>query len=594
MKHGHKYWLCAAIGLLASVVGPSNAPGRDDDTTPPNLLSVAISPTSVDVTAQPDTVHVQFGASDDLAGIPSYFWVSLYSPSGSQSAGCGLSLSSGTNLDGIWEGDIVFPLFSEPGDWEFRFSLADNVGNSRFFQGPDLAALGLPYHVGVTSNPDTAPPTLLSLSIAPSTVDVTVQPDTVHVQIGASDNLAGIPSYFWVSLYSPSGNQSAGGGLSLSSGTNLDGLWAGDIAFPPYSEAGVWELRFSLGDILGNSHFYSGAELAALGFPFSVRAITYEIVTVSDVGNDQGRRARVSWGRHPQDAAGAGTPIVSYSLWRRIGPYLKSPVEPEPSALKTPAVYPPGDWDFVKSVPAHGEWSYNTICETLADSTISNGLVWTVFFVRAETASPMVFFDTQPDSGYSVDNLPPAPPAGLAGTYAAGSTHLEWNVSPEIDFWYYRLYSGPSAEFVPGPANLIATCRVSAWVDSGAGPSHYKLTAVDVNGNESPFTALNPGATSGVPDRAATFRLLPSQPNPFNPRTVIPFELPAAGAARLAVFDVAGRLVRILLEGNLPAGHREAAWDGRDAAGREVGSGTYLARLEAGGESAIIRMMLVR
>lgn len=177
-----------------------------------------------------------------------------------------------------------------------------------------------------------------------------------------------------------------------------------------------------------------------------------------------------------------------------------------------------------------------------------------------------------------------------AWTGSRGSGH----VSPEIDFWYYRLYRGPSAEFVPGPANLIATCRVSAWVDSGAGPSHYKLTAVDVNGNESPFTALSPGATSGVPGGAAAFRLLPSQPNPFNPRTVIPFELPAAGAARLAVFDVAGRLVRVLVEGSLPAGRREAAWDGRDAAGREVGSGTYLARLEAGGETAIIRMMLVR
>jgi flagellar hook assembly protein FlgD len=72
------------------------------------------------------------------------------------------------------------------------------------------------------------------------------------------------------------------------------------------------------------------------------------------------------------------------------------------------------------------------------------------------------------------------------------------------------------------------------------------------------------------------------------------FELPAAGHARLAIFDVAGRLVRTLVDADLAAGAAEAQWDGRDAGGTAVGSGTYLARLESGGDAAVSRLVLVR
>jgi hypothetical protein len=96
------------------------------------------------------------------------------------------------------------------------------------------------------------------------------------------------------------------------------------------------------------------------------------------------------------------------------------------------------------------------------------------------------------------------------------------------------------------------------------------------------------------PAAAATLRLYPNAPNPFNPRTTIRFDLPAAGSVRLAVYDVAGRLVRVLVNGDLPPGTREAVWDGSDSSGRAMASGSYLARLEAGGKVEVVRMGLVR
>ncbi|MDO9170892.1 MAG: C10 family peptidase [bacterium] len=87
---------------------------------------------------------------------------------------------------------------------------------------------------------------------------------------------------------------------------------------------------------------------------------------------------------------------------------------------------------------------------------------------------------------------------------------------------------------------------------------------------------------------------LGAAPNPFNPRTALSFVLPVTGQVRLAVFDAAGRLVRVLVNGQLPAGPCSVVWDGRDRAGREVGSGGYLARLEHGGGGGVVKLQVVR
>jgi flagellar hook assembly protein FlgD len=68
----------------------------------------------------------------------------------------------------------------------------------------------------------------------------------------------------------------------------------------------------------------------------------------------------------------------------------------------------------------------------------------------------------------------------------------------------------------------------------------------------------------------------------------------APGPARLARYDVSGRLVRTLLDADLPAGVHRATWDGRDAAGRPVAPGGYVARLEAAGGAATVRLELLR
>ncbi len=89
-------------------------------------------------------------------------------------------------------------------------------------------------------------------------------------------------------------------------------------------------------------------------------------------------------------------------------------------------------------------------------------------------------------------------------------------------------------------------------------------------------------------------RLDPARPNPFNPVTTIAFALPEAGPARLAVYDVSGRLVAVLAEGVHEAGEHEAVWNGRDTAGRQLGSGVYFVRLETAGSVSTRKMVMVK
>jgi len=96
--------------------------------------------------------------------------------------------------------------------------------------------------------------------------------------------------------------------------------------------------------------------------------------------------------------------------------------------------------------------------------------------------------------------------------------------------------------------------------------------------------------TSGVPSA----RLLAPSPNPFNPWTLLAFELDEPGFARLAIFDSMGRRIRVLSDGFHFRGRTQVAWDGRNGAGRPVVTGVYSAVLTTEKGEARSRLVLLR
>jgi len=312
-----------------------------------------------------------------------------------------------------------------------------------------------------------------------------------------------------------------------------------------------------------------------------------DIISVADVGNDQGRQVRVQWARSCYDAVGDSVEITGYALYRRQDAFKKATEPGFPGDKST-------NWDYLVTVPARLAPTYQYVAPTLCDSTAESGICWSIFMVTALTGSVPQFYDSYPDSGYSVDNLAPGAPTGVSAAYGA-DVALNWNPNPESDFRYFRIYRGIEEGFQPGSLNLVHTTSDTAWTDSeGLIADHYKVTAVDFAGNESPPSS--PGQISGVPSNLpAAFRLWQNRPNPFNPSTIITFDLPVSMRVNLRIYDVSGRLVRTLVAGeSMAAGSREKLWNGRDDTGRQVATGVYFYRLTADAFTATRRMMLVK
>ncbi len=90
-----------------------------------------------------------------------------------------------------------------------------------------------------------------------------------------------------------------------------------------------------------------------------------------------------------------------------------------------------------------------------------------------------------------------------------------------------------------------------------------------------------------------TFELEAPWPNPFNPSTGLAFNLGARRTVQLRVFDLQGRLVRTLLDGDYAAGRHTVQWNGRDDLGRVASAGVYLARLTDGWQWRSRPMVLI-
>ena len=149
-------------------------------------------------------------------------------------------------------------------------------------------------------------------------------------------------------------------------------------------------------------------------------------------------------------------------------------------------------WEALADLPAGHLTGYGYTAATLQDS-LQGSNPFTAFFVSALTANTDVFYDSNVDSGYSVDNLAPDTPQWMQGAYLAqGGLKIQWLPSRASDVGQYDVYRGSSASFVPADINRIGTTTDTTFVDPNAAAYYYKLSAVDVHGNESGFALLKP------------------------------------------------------------------------------------------------------
>jgi type IX secretion system substrate protein len=110
-----------------------------------------------------------------------------------------------------------------------------------------------------------------------------------------------------------------------------------------------------------------------------------------------------------------------------------------------------------------------------------------------------------------------------------------------------------------------------------------------IGDNEPALAATSDDGPLEVQELPDAFELVGNYPNPFNPQTMIQFAAPESGYVRLAVYDILGREVQLLLSGTIESGMHEVLFDASN-----LPSGTYLYRLETAQGSFTKRMVLLR
>jgi hypothetical protein len=103
-----------------------------------------------------------------------------------------------------------------------------------------------------------------------------------------------------------------------------------------------------------------------------------------------------------------------------------------------------------------------------------------------------------------------------------------------------------------------------------------------------------PGVNTTGDEIPAVTALAGIYPNPFNPATRVAFSRKEKGYVSMRVYDVSGRLVRVLIDEVREAGSYEVVWDGANEGGRRTASGIYFCRMEAGDYERTLKMVQLR
>ncbi|NQV30547.1 MAG: T9SS type A sorting domain-containing protein, partial [Candidatus Marinimicrobia bacterium] len=223
----------------------------------------------------------------------------------------------------------------------------------------------------------------------------------------------------------------------------------------------------------------------------------------------------------------------------------------------------------------NGDGSVNASDESDFDRVASgNGLVYS--FLRP-------YFNS---NGLSVVNFSNTA-ATVQLNLAAENLKFENDFNLDSSYWVNNHYAGIS-EQVTGAELQNYSVSLSAY-----GSAIYTIS----NQEEMVTIPPLPNLLSLDDDQIVevdNFKLYQNYPNPFNPVTTIRYELPIRSEVELKIYDISGRLVTTLVSESQGSGYHEVEWGGLNSEGIALGTGLYLARIDAGTSSAVIKMIYLK
>jgi len=256
-------------------------------------------------------------------------------------------------------------------------------------------------------------------------------------------------------------------------------------------------------------------------------------------------------------------------------------------------VYESGHYDFATAELSHDEdlkvYEIHPGLSPALAAALGQPAGKSFHFVLSDT----VFFDNRipPRGSTNADLLEVQSPV-VAVTYADGQywDDTEYHLPDTADSVYATLYyQTTTKEYVEflrdaNTTNSAGQDLFDAWVAQGKAPP-VAITHVRSGVN----------VQTGVDDVVHHVNSLNQNfPNPFNPMTTVSFSLAEKGRVTVAIYDVDGRRVRVLVDEEREAGPHSLTWDGKNDAGQGLASGVYFVRYHSGTDSFWKKAALLR
>ena len=199
------------------------------------------------------------------------------------------------------------------------------------------------------------------------------------------------------------------------------------------------------------------------------------------------------------------------------------------------------------------------------------------------------------------DEQVPIELSSFVGSVIEDRVVLNWATASQTNNAGFRVLRSTDGETYEAVSELIAGAGTTDQLmdymfEDNSLPAaeivYYVLEQIDLDGTvnlSNPIEVLL-GARFTLPTEFASA----VYPNPFNPRTTISYDLPTDTVVSVIIYDAIGQEIRQLVSQHYTAGRYSVQWDAKDHMGRSVGSGVYIAKIKAGPNTAIQKMLLLK
>lgn len=260
-----------------------------------------------------------------------------------------------------------------------------------------------------------------------------------------------------------------------------------------------------------------------------------------------------------------------------------------------------------------GPWTINVAGPVGDWAACKQGSTWQAYEMTSGTASFTINAAKNADIELLMGNgNNPTLPVELshfsARLTAQNYVQLAWVSQSETNVLGYYIYRNDKPELSSAAqiCPLIHGTNTSgaqnySYLDTDLyeeGTYYYWLQNVDMDGSSNYHgyvsVILRIEEEGGTPSMPTVTMLEDAYPNPFNPSTMIPYQIKEGGKVRIDIYNTRGQLVRSFEENHETAGRYQINWNGRDSSGKELSSGVYLYKMSAKDYNSTKKIVLTK